>query len=285
MKEKKQNTITNIFENNTIRSMWNEEKEEYYFSVIDVIGALTDSSRARKYWSDLKKKLQNEGSELSEKIGQLKMQSRDGKYYNTDVLDTKGILRLIQSIPSPKAEPMKIWLANLGKERIDEVFDPEIAIKRAIIYYRNRGYDDNWIKSRVLGIINRNQLTDIWKDGGIENPIEYAILTNEIYKNWSGMKANEYKAYKGIRKESLRDNMTDIEVLLTDLGEISTRDIAKEENPKGLKENMEVARKGGKVANEARKSYEKATNKSAVSNKNSLNYQYINEVKQIDNDN
>ena len=216
---------------------------------------------------------------------QLKMKSADGKYYNTDTLDTKGIFRLIESVPSPKAEPMKMWLANLGKERIDEVFDPEIAGNRIINYYRNNGYSDEGIKKRLTGMVDRFKLTDVWKDGGIEKPAHYAILTNEIYKSWSGMKASEYKAYKGIRKESLRDNMTDIEVLLTDLGEIATRDIAKSLHPQGFKENMEIARKGGQVADDARKSYEKATNKSAISNKNSLDYQYIDDIKLIDNNN
>ena len=287
MKENKLETITNLFENSTIRSIWNEEKEEYYFSVIDVIGALTnnDYQKSRNYWKWLKNKLNNEGSELVSNTNQLKMKSSDGKYYNTDTLDTQGIFRLIESVPSPKAEPMKMWLANLGKERIDEVFDPEIAGNRIINYYRSKGYSDEWIKKRLTGMVDRFKLTDIWKDGGIEKPVEYAMLTNEIYKSWSGMKASEYKAYKGIRKESLRDNMTDIEVLLTDLGEIATRDIAKSENPQGFKENLKVARKGGQVAKDARNSYEKATNKSAISNENALNYQYINETKQIEDNN
>ena len=287
MKENKLETITNLFENSTIRSIWNEEKEEYYFSVIDVIGALTnnDYQKSRNYWKWLKNKLNNEGSELVSNTNQLKMKSSDGKYYNTDTLDTQGIFRLIESVPSPKAEPMKMWLANLGKERIDEVFDPEIAGNRIINYYRSKGYSDEWIKKRLTGMVDRFKLTDIWKDGGIEKPIEYAMLTNEIYKSWSGMKASEYKAYKGIRKESLRDNMTDIEVLLTDLGEIATRDIAKSENPQGFKENLKVARKGGQVAKDARNSYEKATNKSAISNENALNYQYVNEAKQIEDNN
>ena len=287
MKENKLETITNLFENSTIRSIWNEEKEEYYFSVIDVIGALTnnDYQKSRNYWKWLKNKLNNEGSELVSNTNQLKMKSSDGKYYNTDTLDTQGIFRLIESVPSPKAEPMKMWLANLGKERIDEVFDPEIAGNRIINYYRSKGYSDEWIKKRLTGMVDRFKLTDIWKDGGIEKPVEYAMLTNEIYKSWSGMKASEYKAYKGIRKESLRDNMTDIEVLLTDLGEIATRDIAKSENPQGFKENLKVARKGGQVAKDARNSYEKATNKSAISNKNALNYQYVNETKQIEDNN
>ena len=287
MEKSKLETITNLFEGNKIRSIWNNDKEEYYFSVIDIIGALTnnDYQKSRNYWKWLKKKLNNEGSELVSSTNQLKMKSTDGKYYNTDTLDTKGIFRLIESVPSPKAEPMKMWLANLGKERIDEVFDPEIAGNRIINYYRKKGYNDEWIKKRLTGMVDRFKLTDVWKDGGIEKPAHYAILTNEIYKSWSGMKASEYKAYKGIRKESLRDNMTDIEVLLTDLGEIATRDIAKSLHPQGFKENMEIARKGGQVADDARKSYEKATNKSAISNKNSLDYQYIDDIKLIDNSN
>lgn len=283
MKETKLETITNLFENFTIRSIWDTEKEEYYFSVIDVIGALTDSKIPKRYWSDLKKKLVEEGSQLYENIVRLKMKASDGKLRETDTLDTIGILRLIESVPSPKAEPFKMWLANLGSERIDEVFDPEIAIKRAIEYYRKRGYSDKWIGVRLKGILGRNKLTDVWKDGGIEKNIEYAMLTNEIYKSWSGMKANEYKAYKGLRKESLRDNMTDIEVLLTDLGEITTRDIAKSEKPQGFRENMKVARKGGQVAHDARMSYESATNKSAITDENNLNYQYMDETKKLSN--
>lgn len=277
-------TISNLFEGKEIRSIWDSEEEDYYFSVVDVIGALTESPRPRKYWNALKTKLDNEGSQLSSKLGQLKLKSqKDGKSYLTDVLDTKGIFRLIESVSSPKAEPFKVWLANLGSERINEVFDPEIAANRVVNYYRNKGYSDEWIKKRLVGIVDRFKLTDIWKDGGINEPIEYAMLTNEIYKGWSGMKASEYKAYKGLRKESLRDNMTDIEVLLTDLGEIATRDIATSEHPQGFKENMKVAKKGGQVANDARKSYEKATNKSAISNQNALNYQYIDKNKQIEN--
>lgn len=277
-------TITNLFEGNEIRSIWNSEEEDYYFSVVDVISVLTESDRARKYWSDLKVKLKHEGSQLSEKVGQLKMQSKkDGKFYNTDVLDTKGILRLIESVPSPKAEPFKVWLASLGSERINEVFDPEIAIDRAITYYRNRGYSDSWIESRLKAILDRKKLTDVWKVGGITKQVEYAILTNEIYKGWSGMKASEYKAYKGLHKESLRDNMTDIEVALTNIGEIATRDIAREENSQGLKENLNVAKRGGGVARGARDLYEKETKKSAISKENILEYQYIDSQEQIEN--
>lgn len=200
-------TISNLFEGSEIRSIWDSEKEDYFFSVVDVIGALTDSKIPKRYWTDLKRRLVvDEGSQLYENIVQLKMKSaKDGKSYLTDTLDTKGILRLIESVPSPKAEPFKLWLASLGSERIDEVFDPEIAINRAVNYYRNKGYSDEWIKKRLTGVVCRFKLTDIWKDGGIEKPIEYAMLTNEIYKGWSGMKASEYKSYKGIRKESLRD--------------------------------------------------------------------------------
>ena len=275
-------TISNLFEGKEIRSVWDSEKEEYYFSVVDVIGVLTESPRPRKYWNSLKTKLNNEGSQLSSKLGQLKLKSqKDGKSYLTDVLDTTGIFRLVESVPSPKAEPFKIWLANLGSERINEVFDPEIAVNRAVEYYRKKGYNDEWIKARLNGIVDRFKLTDIWKEGGITKPLEYALLTNEIYKGWSGMKASEYKQYKGLRKESLRDNMTDIEVALTNISEIATRDIAKEEHPKGLKENLNVAKRGGGVAKGAKDLYEKETKKSAISKSNSLNYQYIDESKQI----
>lgn len=284
MENNKLETISNLFEDNEIRSVWDNDKEEYYFSVVDVISALTNANIPRNYWSDLKRKLKEEGSQLHEKIVQLKMKSKkDEKNYLTDTLDTKGILRLIESVPSPKAEPFKLWLANLGSERIDEVFDPEVAANRVVNYYRAKGYTDEWIKQRLIGIVDRFQLTDIWKDSGIEHPIEFALLTNEIYKTWSGMKANEYKEFKGIRKESLRDNMTNIEVLLTDLGEVATRDISREEHPKGFKENMSVAKRGGQVAKDARNSYEKATSKSAISKNNSLNYKYIDDNKRIEN--
>ncbi len=271
-------TISNLFEGKEIRSHWNSDEEEYYFSVVDVINALTDSKNANDYWYRLKTRMSDEEkSEVSTKCRQLKLKSKDGKYRETDVLDTKGILRLIESVPSPKAEPFKLWLANLGSERIDEVFNPELAVNRAVEYYRNKGYTDEWIKARINGIVDRFKLTDVWKEGGITKPIEYAMLTNEIYKGWSGMKASEYKDYKGIRKESLRDNMTDIEVALTNIGEIAARDIAREEKPQGLKENMKVAKRGGGVAKGARDLYEKETKKSAISKENSLNYQYVDE--------
>ena len=268
-------TISNLFENKEIRSVWDSQKEEYYFSVVDVIGALTDSKEPRKYWSVLKNRLKKEGSEVTTNCSQLKMLAPDGKIRLRDVMTIKDILRLIESIPSPKAEPFKVWLARLGSERIDEVFDPEIAIKRAINYYRKRGYSDEWIEARLKGILDRFKLTDVWKESGITKDYEYGILTNEIYKEWSGMKANEYKEFKGIRKESLRDNMTDIEVALTDLGEIATRELAKEHKPYGLEQNKEIARKGGNIAKITRDNLERELGRTVISDKNTLNYKYL----------
>lgn len=281
--ENKLETISKLFEDKEIRSVWDAEKEDYYFSVVDVIGALTNSNRARKYWNDLKIKLNQEGSQLSEKIGQLKLKSKDGKLYNTDVLNTSGVLRLIESIPSPKAEPFKLWLAQMGKERIDEVFDPELAINRAVDYYRNRGYDDKWIKARLTGVVDRRKLTDIWKENGITKDYEYGILTNEIYKEWSGMKASQYKKYKGLRKESLRDNMTDIEVALTDLGEIATRELAKEYKPYGLKENRKMAKRGGKIAKNTRDNLENELGRTVITEQNALDYKYLDDNKTLKN--
>lgn len=281
MKENKLDTITNLFEGSEIRSIWDSEKQDYYFSVVDVISALTNANIPRNYWSDLKRKLKEEGSELHEKIVQLKMIALDGKNRQTDTLDTEGIFRLIESVPSPKAEQFKMWLASLGKERIDEVFDPEKAIDRAIDYYRKKGYSDSWIEVRLKGILNRKKLTDVWKENGITKNYEYAILTNEIYKAWSGMKANEYKDFKGIRKESLRDNMSDIEVILTDLGEVTARDIAKKERPQGLKDNLKVAKRGGDVSKIAKESYEMQTGHSAITSENSLDRRYVDMNKQL----
>ncbi len=275
MNEKNNKTTLKIFENQNIRTVWDSEKEDYYFSIIDIIKALTDSSRPRKYWNDLKNKLREEGSELSDKIGQLKMKSQDGKFYKTDVLDTKGILRLIQSIPSPKAEPFKLWLAKLGSERIDETFDPSKAINRAITVYKAQGFDDAWIEKRLKGILHRNKLTETWKERGINESVEYAILTNEIYKTWSGMKANEYKAYKGLRKESLRDNMNDLEILLTDIGETATRELAKKLNPIGLNQNKEIARRGGNIAKHTRDDLERELGNTVISKENNMNRIYI----------
>ena len=280
MENDKLEIISNLFEGKEIRSIWDAEKEEYYFSVVDVIGALTESKDSKDYWYRLKKRMtEEEKSEISTKCRQLKLKSTDGKFYSTDTLDTKGILRLIESVPSQKAEPFKLWLAQMGKERIDEIFDPEIAMNRAIDYYRSRGYSDKWIEARLKGILDRKKLTDVWKENGITKNYEYAVLTNEIYQEWSGMKASEYKDYKNIRKESLRDNMTDVEVALANLGEIATRELAKEHKPYGLKANKEIAKKGGHVAKVAREDMEKELGKSVVSKENALNYQYINDNK------
>ena len=251
--------------------------------MVDVIDILTESKNANDYWYRLKKRMSDvEKSEISTKCRQLKLQSGDGKFYLTDTLDTQGILRLIESVPSGKAEPFKLWLAKMGSDRIDEVFDPELAIKRAIGYYRKRGYSDKWIESRLKGILDRNKLTDVWKENGITENYEYAILTNEIYKSWSGMKASEYKKYKNIRKESLRDNMTDIEVVLTDLGEIATRELAKEHRPIGLEENKKIAKIGGHAAKVAREDLEKNLGKKVISKRNSLKYKY-NEIGELPN--
>ena len=282
MKQNKLETISNLFEGSEIRSIWDSEKEDYYFSVVDVIKVLTESTDPAHYWRTLKSRMIKEGNETVTNCDTFKFKAQDGKMRNSDILDTKGILRLIESVPSPKAEPFKVWLASLGSERIDEVFDPEKAVNRAVEYYRRKGYSDEWIKARLSGIVDRFKLTDIWKSGGIEKPVEFALLTNEIYKNWSGMKASEYKQYKGIRKESLRDNMTDIEIALTNIGEIAARDIARVEKPQGLKENMTIAARGGGVAKAARNSYEKETKISAVSKENALNYKYIDDKNKIE---
>ena len=284
MENQKLETITKLFEGSEIRSIWDSEKEEYYFSVVDVIGALTNANIPRNYWSDLKRKLKEEGSQLHENIVQLKMRAQDGKLRETDTLDTKGILRLIESVPSPKAEPFKLWLASLGNERINEVFDPELAVDRAINYYRSRGYDDEWIEARLKGIINRNKLTDAWKSAGINEGYEFGVLTNEIYKEWSGMDAKSYKEFKGLRKESLRDNMSDIEIALTDLGEIATRELVKEYKPYGLKENKKVAKAGGNVAKVAKDNLEEKLGKSIVSKQNKLGYKYVDDSKMLNKD-
>lgn len=283
MNNNKLETISNLFEGNEIRSIWDKDKEEYYFSVVDVIKALTNTTIPKRYWNDLKHTLIKEGSQLYENIVQLKMRAQDGKLRQTDALDTEGIFRLIESVPSPKAEPFKLWLAKLGRQKIDEVFDPSKGIDEMIDFYLRKGYTLEWIETRIKAIIDRKKLTKLWNDNDVKESKEYAILTNAIYKEWSGMTASEYKAFKGIRKENLRDNMSRIEVLLTDLGELATHDITETEGPKGLEENIKVAKRGGKVAKDARKSYEKATRKSAVSEKNSLNYKYIDKNNKIEN--
>ena len=281
MNQDKLETISNLFENKEIRSIWDKDKEDYYYSVVDVIGALTDSPNPRKYWSVLKTRLKEEGSQVTTNCSQLKMIASDGKTRMRDVLDTEGIFRLIESVPSPKAEPFKVWLAKLGRQKVDEVFDPSKGIDQMIDFYLKKGYSLEWIESRIKAIIDRKKLTKVWYGNGVKDNSEYAILTNAIYKEWSGMTAQNYKAYKGIRKENLRDNMTDIEIALTNIGEIATRDIAKQEHPKGLKENIKVAKRGGSVAKGTRNLYEKETKKSAISTENSLNYKYIDENKKL----
>ena len=234
--------INKLFNNETIRTVCDKEEEKYYIGIVDLVGALSESKDKQSYWRKLKHRLKKEGNETVTNCHTLKLKAKDGKYRLTDVTDIEGMFRIIESIPSKNAEPIKQWLAHLGSMRIDEVFDPSLTVQRAIDTYRAKGYDESWISKRIKGIQERKRLTDVWKDGGVESNLEYAMLTNEIYKSWSGMKANEYKQFKGIRKESLRDNMTDIEVLLTDLGEIATRDIAESEHPQGFKVNMTVAR-------------------------------------------
>lgn len=277
MTQEKKETIIGLFEGHEIRSIWNSEKDDYYFSVVDVIHVLTNSNIPKRYWADLKRKLNEEGSQLYENIVQFKMKAQDGKMRNTDVLDTKGILRLIESIPSPKAEPFKMWLAKLGSDEVDNVFDPSKGIDKMIDYYLRKGYTLEWIEARIKAIINRKKLTNEWKENGIQKNYEYAILTNEIYKEWSGMKANEYKTHKGIRKESLRDNMSDIEIVLTDLGEIATRELTKKRKPVGLEQNKKIAKMGGHVAKVAKEDIEKNLGESIITKDNNLNYQYKDE--------
>ena len=270
--------INKIFNNETIRTVWDKEKEKYYISIVDLVGVLSESDRPRKYWSDLKNKLKQEGNEVSEKIGQLKLKSQDGKYRLTDVCDIEEMFRIIESIPSKNAEPIKQWLAKLGSERIDEVFDPSIAAQRAVDIYRAKGYDEKWIAKRLKGIQDRKQLTDVWQEGGITDGKEYAILTNEIYKEWSGMTAKEYKEYKGLRKESLRDNMDNLELILTDLSEETAKRLAEKHKPQGLDQNKEVARMGGHAAKVAREDIEKNLGESVVTKQNRLNYEYKDEL-------
>lgn len=257
-----------IFENKKVRTAWNEETEDWYFSVIDVIEILTESENPRRYWSDLKIKLSTEGSELYENIVQLKLPAADGKMRLTDVLDTKGILRLVQSVPSPKAEPFKMWLAKVGSERLDEIADPEKAILRGADYYRAKGYTEGWINQRLQTIEMRKELTDEWKKRGIESEKDYAILTNEMTKAWSGLTVKEYKEKKGLKKENLRDNMTNIELVLNMLAEVTSTAISKQEEPETFEENRKVAIRGGKVANSAKEEYEKETGLKVVSELN-----------------
>ena len=258
----------------TIRTVWDKENEKYYVSVVDVVGVLSGSKNPQTYWRVMKKRLKDEGNETVTNCNALKLKASDGKYRMTDVVDIEGMFRIIESIPSKNAEPIKEWLAKLGSERIDEVFDPSITMQRAIDLYRAKGYDEKWIAKRIKEIQDRKELTDVWKESGVQEGLEYAILTNEIYKEWSGMSAKEYKEFKGLRKESLRDNMDSIEVILTDLSEEATKRLGLKYQPQGLKENIEVAKMGGHAAKLAREDLEKNLGESVISNKNKLNYQY-----------
>ncbi len=254
-----------VFENRQVRTLWNAEEEEWYFSVIDVVAILTDSEDPKNYWYVLKNRLKKEGSELLTFCKGLKMRAPDGKMRQTDCLDTKGVLRLVQSIPSPKAEPFKMWLAQVGSERLDEIADPEKAIMRGAEFYRAKGYTEGWINQRLQTIEMRKELTDEWKARGIERDKDYAILTNEMTKAWSGLSVQEYKELKGLKKENLRDNMTNIELVLNMLAEVTTTTLSRQEQPEGFDESKNVAIRGGRVANTAREEYEKTTGVKVVS--------------------
>jgi len=264
---KKSNSII-LFKQKQVRRTWDGKKELWYFSIIDVVGILTDSPRPRKYWNALKTKLRQEGSELSQKVGQLKLESPDGKKYLTDVADTETILRLIQSIPSPKAEPFKLWLAKVGYERIEETEDPELAFDRAMKTYLRKGYSKEWINQRLKSIEVRKELTDEWQERGIKEGLEYAILTDEITRAWADRSVKDYKKFKGLKKENLRDNMTNLELVLNMLAEASTTEISKKKTPKGLENNKQVARMGGTAAKKARIEIEKQTGESVIIPKN-----------------
>ena len=260
-----------MFEGSQIRSVWDNEREEWYFSVVDVIGSLTESNNPRDYWYRVKKRMsEEERSELSTFCRQLKLKSTDGKSYKTDVADMQGIFRIIQSVPSPKAEPFKMWLAEVGKERIDEIVDPELTIDRALEEYARKGYSREWINQRLQAIQVRKELTDTWQDHGVKTGNEYAILTNEISKAWSGMTTREYKDFKGLKKENLRDNMSTTELILNMLAETATKDIAEATDPQGLEENKQVAQDGGSIAGDARKSIEARTGKPVITSKNAI---------------
>lgn len=276
MGEMASNNSMQLFEDRHIRTAWDVESEEWYFSIVDVCEVLTDTANPRRYWSDLKRKLKNEGAiELYEKIVQLKMPAPDGKNRFTDVANMEQLLRIIQSIPSPKAEPFKIWLAQVGKERIEETIDPELTIDRALETYLKKGYTREWINQRLQAIQVRKELTDEWQDRGIQKGMEYAILTDEISRAWSGMTTRQYKRLKGLKKENLRDNMSTTELVLNMLAETSTTDISKVEQPEGLAENQQVAKMGGEVAGIARKALEERTGKSVITSKNALDFRKL----------
>lgn len=261
-----------LFEGKQVRYVWDDEAQKYYFSVVDVVQVLTDSPRPRKYWNALKTKLQMEGSEVSQNMGQLKLTSPDGKQRLTDVADTEQVLRLIQSVPSKKAEPFKLWLAALGQERLNQLQDPELSIEQAIKDYRRLGYSEDWINQRIKTIEIRKGLTDEWKRGGMDEKMDYALLTDILSKAWSGMNTREYKEYKGLRKENLRDNMTNVELMLNGLAEAAATEMSKRENPKGFVENANIAHRGGNVAHVAREQLEQELGESVISSKRAVNF-------------
>ena len=254
-----------LFERRQVRSIWDEETEEWYFSIVDVVGVLTDSPNPNNYWKVLKNRLKKEGSQLVTNCNQLKMQSSDGKYYKTDVADTEQLFRLIQSIPSPKAEPFKLWIAEVAKQRLDQLQDPELSIEQAMTDYKRLGYSDNWINQRLKSIEIRKELTDEWKRLGLQEGIDFATLTDIIYKTWAGKTAKEYKKFKGLKKENLRDNMTNKELVLNMLAELSTKEISETTNPESFPEHEDVAKRGGNIAKEARLKLEAETGKKVVS--------------------
>lgn len=262
-----------LFEDKRIRTAWNEEEEEWYFSVVDVVAVLTDSENPRRYWSDLKRKIKKEGADqLYEKIVQLKMKSSDGKYYETDVANTEQLLRVIQSIPSPKAEPFKMWLAAVGRERIEETIDPELTIDRALETYLKKGYSREWINQRLQAIQVRKELTDEWENRGVEKGLEYAILTDEITKAWAGMTTRKYKNLKGLKKENLRDNMSTLELVLNMLAEATTTEYSRKEKPQTFEENKQIAKAGGSVAGAARQTIESRTGEPVITAKNAVDF-------------
>jgi len=263
-----QETSIKLFEQKKIRSVWDEEKEKWYFSIVDVIEALTESPRPRKYWNALKTKLIDEGSELSQKLGQLKMQSADGKFYKTDVADTEQLFRLIQSIPSPKAEPFKMWIAKVARERVDEIENPEIGIDRLMETYLRKGYSKEWINQRLKSIEIRKELTEEWEKRGVEKGQEFAILTDDITQAWSGFSTKQYKKFKDLKKENLRDHMTNLELVLSMLAEATTTEISKEKKPKTFPDNRKIAKQGGTIAGNTRKEIEEKTGKKIVTNLN-----------------
>ena len=266
------NNEIKIFEGNQIRSVWDNDKEEWYFSVVDVVGTLTDSKDPGAYWRKLKQRLKEEGSEVVTFCHGLKLKAADGKMRESDVADMQGIFRIIQSVPSPKAEPFKMWLAEVGKERLDEIVDPELTIERALETYLRNGYSREWINQRLQAIQVRKELTDSWQEHGVKEGLEYAILTNEISKAWSGMTTREYKDFKGLKKQNLRDNMSTTELILNMLAETATKDIANASNPQGLKENKKVAKRGGNVAKVAKETLEQETGKPVITTKNAIDF-------------